>query len=168
MRKLACACNKCTRNIEFTEDQLDQMIACPHCGLDTILYNPEQELSPPLLPPVPLMNDVEVFRLVPKFDPLRLQLGLAMNTCTSLHHRASARSRSSPNPGGRHDPRRNQVRQREPAIHSAPDWRPGDPSTGPDPRAIRPGGPVIFVFPGPPAKGFETVDPTQVVSIERE
>jgi len=33
-----CACNVCSGQIEFESASVGQTIACPHCGMDTILY----------------------------------------------------------------------------------------------------------------------------------
>jgi DNA-directed RNA polymerase subunit RPC12/RpoP len=41
-----CSCNHCFGHIEFDASQAGQVVACPHCGLETILFVPPK-------PPVP-------------------------------------------------------------------------------------------------------------------
>ena len=36
----ACACNLCSGHIEFESSAVGQTIACPHCGMDTMLFMP--------------------------------------------------------------------------------------------------------------------------------
>jgi DNA-directed RNA polymerase subunit RPC12/RpoP len=37
-----CACNHCSARIEFETEHAGETIACPHCGMDTTLYQPQQ------------------------------------------------------------------------------------------------------------------------------
>jgi hypothetical protein len=37
---MRCPCNNCSGHIEFPEGGVGQTIACPHCGLDTVLFRP--------------------------------------------------------------------------------------------------------------------------------
>jgi hypothetical protein len=39
-RFLTCPCNNCSGHIEFPADGVGQPIACPHCGLQTVLFCP--------------------------------------------------------------------------------------------------------------------------------
>jgi DNA-directed RNA polymerase subunit RPC12/RpoP len=36
----ACPCNVCSAKIEFEPSRAGETIACPHCGMDTLLYIP--------------------------------------------------------------------------------------------------------------------------------
>ena len=42
-----CSCNHCSGNIEFDSEHAGQMVACPHCGLETKLYVPKVPLNKP-------------------------------------------------------------------------------------------------------------------------
>lgn len=57
-----CRCQHCNGNIEFDPELLDktgeaggstlgQTIACPHCGMETLLYIPQTQFKPPLSVP---------------------------------------------------------------------------------------------------------------------
>jgi hypothetical protein len=37
---MTCPCNSCSGHIEFPADAVGQNVGCPHCGLDTILFEP--------------------------------------------------------------------------------------------------------------------------------
>ena len=43
---LKCPCNNCDVNIEFPAAGLGQTITCPHCGLETLLFNPPAAAPP--------------------------------------------------------------------------------------------------------------------------
>lgn len=50
-----CPCNHCSGHIEFDCERAGQVVACPHCGLDTKLYIPQVPLPGPTtgtIPPV--------------------------------------------------------------------------------------------------------------------
>jgi hypothetical protein len=36
-----CTCNLCSKQIEFESSASGQTVACPHCGMDTILFIPQ-------------------------------------------------------------------------------------------------------------------------------
>ena len=38
-----CACNLCSEQIEFEPSAGGQTVACPHCGMDTILFIPQRQ-----------------------------------------------------------------------------------------------------------------------------
>ena len=42
-----CLCNHCSGNIEFDSEHAGQMVACPHCGLETKLYVPKVPFNKP-------------------------------------------------------------------------------------------------------------------------
>jgi DNA helicase-2/ATP-dependent DNA helicase PcrA len=47
---VTCPCQHCSGNIEFDANQLDAAsenttVLCPHCGLETIIFVPEQKVS---------------------------------------------------------------------------------------------------------------------------
>lgn len=44
---LRCLCNHCSGPIEFPEEGIGQTVDCPHCGLDTILYEPPFAVAAP-------------------------------------------------------------------------------------------------------------------------
>lgn len=44
---IKCPCNNCSAHVEFETEQAGQTIACPHCGLDTILFLPRTEKPKP-------------------------------------------------------------------------------------------------------------------------
>ena len=61
-----CPCNICSGHLEFDRSAVGSTVACPHCGMDTVLFIPkvpvdllqtEPELAPeptpPILPPLP-------------------------------------------------------------------------------------------------------------------
>jgi Zn finger protein HypA/HybF involved in hydrogenase expression len=37
---IKCSCNNCEIFIEFPAHGLGQTIACPHCGMETVLFKP--------------------------------------------------------------------------------------------------------------------------------
>jgi uncharacterized paraquat-inducible protein A len=43
---LKCPCSNCDVNIEFPAAGLGQTVTCPHCGLETLLFNPPA-VTPP-------------------------------------------------------------------------------------------------------------------------
>ena len=43
---LKCPCNNCDVNIEFPAAGLGQTVTCPHCGLETLLFNPPAATPP--------------------------------------------------------------------------------------------------------------------------
>jgi len=44
-----CSCGHCSGHIEFDSEHAGQMVACPHCGLETKLYVPKVPLNKPSL-----------------------------------------------------------------------------------------------------------------------
>jgi DNA-directed RNA polymerase subunit RPC12/RpoP len=50
---VVCSCNVCSGSLEFDASQAGTTIQCPHCGMDTILFEPAKpvEASPPPSPP---------------------------------------------------------------------------------------------------------------------
>jgi len=42
---IKCPCNNCDIIIEFPAHDLGQPVACPHCGIETILFNPNVNSS---------------------------------------------------------------------------------------------------------------------------
>lgn len=36
-----CPCNNCSEHIEFEESAAGSTVACPHCGIDTVLFIPK-------------------------------------------------------------------------------------------------------------------------------
>jgi len=50
-----CVCNNCPGHIEFEESNAGQTVACPHCGIDTVLYVPQGK--PADNPPQPSPNN---------------------------------------------------------------------------------------------------------------
>ena len=47
--ELKCTCDHCKQPLEFPAEMTGQIIACPHCKTDTILFNPTQLAKPKLL-----------------------------------------------------------------------------------------------------------------------
>jgi|ERR1035438_2696094 hypothetical protein len=49
---VTCPCQYCSGKIEFDANQLDAAenttVPCPHCGLETIIFVPEQRVPPVL------------------------------------------------------------------------------------------------------------------------
>ena len=49
---VTCPCQHCSGKIEFDANQLDSAenttVPCPHCGLETIIFVPEQKVPPPV------------------------------------------------------------------------------------------------------------------------
>jgi len=47
---VTCPCQHCSGNVEFDASQLDTAenttVPCPHCGLETIIFVPEQRVPP--------------------------------------------------------------------------------------------------------------------------
>jgi hypothetical protein len=47
---VTCPCQYCSGKIEFNANQLDPegntTVPCPHCGLETIIFVPEQKVPP--------------------------------------------------------------------------------------------------------------------------
>ncbi len=52
---VVCSCNVCSGSLEFDTSQAGTTIQCPHCGMDTILFEPPKpvEDSPQPSPPEP-------------------------------------------------------------------------------------------------------------------
>jgi hypothetical protein len=50
---VTCPCQYCSGKIEFNANQLDAAgnttVPCPHCGLETIIFVPEQKVPPVIL-----------------------------------------------------------------------------------------------------------------------
>ena len=42
-----CSCNHCSGHIEFDASEAGQVVACPHCGLETKLYVPQKPSNKP-------------------------------------------------------------------------------------------------------------------------
>ncbi len=47
---MTCRCRYCDGRIEFDACQAGESVACPHCGLETLLFVPPPQNSPPVLP----------------------------------------------------------------------------------------------------------------------
>jgi len=43
---IKCRCNNCDGSIEFPAHGVGQTITCPHCGTETILFNPVSTATP--------------------------------------------------------------------------------------------------------------------------
>jgi DNA-directed RNA polymerase subunit RPC12/RpoP len=43
---IVCACNHCSGNIEFTAEDAGRTAACPHCGIETILFDNRPKPKP--------------------------------------------------------------------------------------------------------------------------
>jgi hypothetical protein len=52
---VVCRCRHCDGGIEFDASQAGEAIACPHCGLETLLFVPSADQKPPVIasPPKP-------------------------------------------------------------------------------------------------------------------
>ena len=55
-----CSCNNCSEHLEFDESAAGSTVACPHCGMDTVLFIPpverakgKPEPTPPPSQPIP-------------------------------------------------------------------------------------------------------------------
>ena len=54
-----CRCQHCDGGIEFDASQAGETVACPHCGLETLLFVPPENQKPPIIasplqpPPLP-------------------------------------------------------------------------------------------------------------------
>ena len=44
--KTTCLCNLCSNQIEFESNATGQAIACPHCGMETVLYRQSNRVTP--------------------------------------------------------------------------------------------------------------------------
>ena len=42
-----CPCNNCSEHLEFDESAAGSTIACPHCGMDTVLFIPQVPVGAP-------------------------------------------------------------------------------------------------------------------------
>jgi uncharacterized paraquat-inducible protein A len=51
--KAICHCNLCNQELEFDAKDAGATIACPHCGMETILYVVPAAVTPPLPSPSP-------------------------------------------------------------------------------------------------------------------
>jgi holliday junction DNA helicase RuvB len=53
VRFVTCPCQHCSGKIEFDANQLDAAenitVSCPHCGLETIIFVPQQQEVPPVI-----------------------------------------------------------------------------------------------------------------------
>jgi len=47
-----CNCNNCSAHLEFDDENAGQIIACPKCGLETLLYVQSQSQHPPISLPI--------------------------------------------------------------------------------------------------------------------
>jgi DNA-directed RNA polymerase subunit RPC12/RpoP len=45
-----CKCQHCNQSIEFDSDGAGQKIACPNCGMETLLFIPAKPIAPPTAP----------------------------------------------------------------------------------------------------------------------
>jgi DNA-directed RNA polymerase subunit RPC12/RpoP len=50
-----CPCQNCNGHIEFEADQAGQTVACPHCGVETLLFVPPKRTEPE---PKPAMVEI--------------------------------------------------------------------------------------------------------------
>jgi DNA-directed RNA polymerase subunit RPC12/RpoP len=46
-RFVKCVCQYCNRHVEFDATHAGEVVACPHCGLETLLYVPQAPLPGP-------------------------------------------------------------------------------------------------------------------------
>jgi DNA-directed RNA polymerase subunit RPC12/RpoP len=44
---ITCECNHCSGHIEFEAENAGETVACPHCGLDTVLFIRRRPAPPP-------------------------------------------------------------------------------------------------------------------------
>jgi hypothetical protein len=52
--ELKCTCNQCNQSLSFPAEMVGQTIACPHCQMDTFLFNPPPPPQPAMpKPPTP-------------------------------------------------------------------------------------------------------------------
>lgn len=45
-----CPCNNCSGRIEFEETRIGESVACPHCGMETVLFLPQIAVPPKIEP----------------------------------------------------------------------------------------------------------------------
>jgi DNA-directed RNA polymerase subunit RPC12/RpoP len=55
-----CSCDHCNGHIEFEPDQAGQTIACPHCGLDTLLFLPSTPAEPVPSEQTPIIDEASL------------------------------------------------------------------------------------------------------------
>jgi hypothetical protein len=48
-----CSCSHCDGHLEFDTAYAGERVACPHCGMETLLYNPDTADLPPAASPTP-------------------------------------------------------------------------------------------------------------------
>jgi hypothetical protein len=91
-RFVKCFCQYCDGHIEFDAKNAGEIVACPHCGLETKLYVPQIPLpGPPLaeIPPSPSTVSqlpVEIKRRVKPFGIAALALGIVSGLVYILIH----------------------------------------------------------------------------------
>jgi hypothetical protein len=71
-----CSCSHCSGNIEFDSEHDGQMVACPHCGLETKLFVPLDKSHPSPPRTVPKNVSVEIKRGVSPLGIASLVLGI--------------------------------------------------------------------------------------------
>jgi hypothetical protein len=49
LRLIVCRCRHCDGGIEFEANQAGETVACPHCGLETLLFVPMIDQVPPVI-----------------------------------------------------------------------------------------------------------------------
>jgi hypothetical protein len=67
-----CSCSHCDGHLEFDTAYAGQRVACPHCGMETLLYIPVTAGPPPILSPAPLPTSPAVqsaYRLADENGP---------------------------------------------------------------------------------------------------
>jgi hypothetical protein len=57
-----CSCNICSQHLEFDQSAAGSTVACPHCGMDTVLFIPPP-LASPVPPPVVQDDGAKLFSL---------------------------------------------------------------------------------------------------------
>ena len=48
-----CSCNHCDGHLEFDTAYAGARVACPHCGMETLLFSPVTDIAPPTPSPAP-------------------------------------------------------------------------------------------------------------------
>ncbi|MGO8839442.1 MAG: tetratricopeptide repeat protein [Limisphaerales bacterium] len=61
---VTCRCQYCDKGIEFDASTFEKgetrTVPCPHCGLETIIFVPENQRVPPVIAPPPLVNEAQL------------------------------------------------------------------------------------------------------------
>jgi len=93
---IKCKCTTCSGNLEFESTALGHTIVCPHCGIETVLYRPNNQPTdspakpPPEKPaPVPIdhrpnLTGAEVILVLVSALVFVIALGLIVSGCAEL------------------------------------------------------------------------------------